>query len=298
MSGESSQEAEAILFADIVGSTSLYEKMGNAEAKAVVDLVLARISEVVSHHSGLIVKYIGDEAMARFQDPDKAFTAAIAMQEAMVNDIESRDLGLKVGMDYGPVIREGNDVFGNTVNVAARMASVAAGGQIITTQDLLDNVSEEHRELGRVFDRAPVRGKAEPIDLVTILWEDDVTTIGENISNQTREPRESPRDTLQLTADGDEYIVSAVGAFTLGRGMNCDLALPNVGLASRQHATIEFKRDSFVITDQSTNGTYVRTADGNLVYLRREEMQLLGQGVICLGSAFEESEDFHIYYRT
>lgn len=284
----------AILFSDIVGSTSLYEKLGNEEAKRVVDQALDTISEIIRDHEGSIVKYIGDEVMARFNDPDNACDAAVSMQE-FTRSPQSLGVRLKVGIDFGPVIDERNDVFGNTVNVAARMASIATAGQIIITQDMLDNLNPDNQAMGQVFDRAPVRGKAEPINIVTIVWEEDVTTIGD-VDQRVQSQAAASQETLELTVGGDQYIVSSLGSFTIGRGMHCDLALPQVGLASREHAVISFKRGKFVLADQSTNGTYVRTADGNLVYLRREEMQLWGEGIVCLGSEFEGDENHHIYY--
>ena len=290
------EQLEVILFADIVGSTSMYESLGNERAKEICDRVLDGISDIAESHGGEIIKYIGDEMMARFPDPDEACDAAIEMMEATGNERSGLGARIKIGMDYGPVIDSGNDVFGNTVNVAARMASAAKGGQIITTQDMLDALNEENRMMGQVFDRAPVRGKAEPVNLVTILWEDDVTTIGD--IDKVMQPAVNADDSIELNVDGDTYTVSAVGDFTIGRGLACDLAMPEVKLASRQHACIKFKRGKFVLEDLSTNGTYVRTADGNLVYLRREEMQLWGEGIICLGSEFESDENQHIYFRT
>lgn len=289
---------EVILFADIVGSTSLYEKLGNEEAKRIVDAVLNHLTDVTKQHGGSVVKYIGDEMMARFPDPNEACNAAIEMQEATASQGGPfKGAKIKIGMDYGPVIDDGADVFGNTVNVAARMASMATSGQIITTQDMHEALNPENHEMGQVFDRAPVRGKADPINLVMIIWEEeDVTTIGDVSDRLT--PQSSSDEVLTLTVGGDEYIVSSLGSFSIGRGMNCDLAMPQVGLASRQHAVINFKRGKFILEDQSTNGTFVRTGDGNLVYLRREEMQLWGEGVFCLGSEFEDDEGTHIYYST
>ena len=290
------EQLEVILFADIVGSTSMYESLGNERAKEICDRVLDGISDIAEAHGGEIIKYIGDVMMARFPDPDEACDAAIEMMEATANERTGLGAKIKVGMDYGPVIDQGDDVFGNTVNVAARMASAAKSGQIITTQDMLDALNEDNRMMGQVFDRAPVRGKAEPINLVTILWEDDVTTIGD--IDKVMQPEVNADDSLELTVGDDVYTVSAVGTFTIGRGLACDLAMPQVNLASREHAVIQFKRNKFVLADQSTNGTYVRTGDGNLVYLRREEMQLWGEGIICLGSEFEGDESQHIYFKT
>ncbi len=297
VSGDVGQKSNVILFADIVGSTSLYERTGNTEAKQVVDQVLARISAIAEKHYGEIIKYIGDEVLCRFDDPDEACNAAVEMQEATVDESAAQKrLKIKVGMDYGPVIVDANDVFGNTVNVAARMASIATAGQIIITQDMQDHLNPANQEMGHIFDRAPVRGKAQPINLISIVWEStkDVTKFagkGFTSSNAVSE-------NMTLSVGGDDYTISSVDTFVIGRGATCDLVIPRAALASREHAKIEFKRGKFVLVDQSTNGTYIRTGEGNLVYLRREEMQLWRQGVISLGSEFEDEEDCHIYYST
>ena len=297
VSGDIGQKSYVILFADIVGSTSLYDRVGNTEAKRIVDQVLARISAIAQKHCGEIIKYIGDEVLCRFNDPDAACDAAVEMQEATVDESAAQNkLKIKVGMDYGSVIVDANDVFGDTVNVAARMASIATAGQIIVTQDFQDHLNPENQKMGHIFDRAPVRGKAQPINLFSIVWEskEDFTTFaGKNFTSTN-----AVSEKMTLSVGGDDYTISSVDTFVIGRSATCDLAMPRVVLASREHAKIEFKRGKFVLVDQSTNGTYIKTGDGNLVYLRREEMQLWRQGVICLGSEFEDEEDCHIYYRT
>jgi len=296
-SADSTQESNVILFADVVGSTSLYETIGNVEAKHFVDQVLSQLSDIARKYDGEIIKYIGDEVLCRFNDPDKACNAAVEMQEATVSaDPAQKKLKIKVGMDYGPVIVDANDVFGNTVNVAARMASIATTGQIIITQNMQNHLSPLNQEKGQIIDRIPVHGKAEPIDLISVVWEsrDDVTkfaTRGFATSNAAAK-------TMTLSVGSDNLTIGSNDSFVIGRGSNCDLALTKSTLASRVHAKIVFKRGKFVLIDQSTNGTYVKTGSDDMLYLRREELQLLGHGVFCLGSEFEGEEDQFIYYST
>jgi len=293
----SNENCNAILFADIVGSTSLYETVGNLEAKQSVDQTLAQISAIAEKHDGEIIKYIGDEVLCRFSDPDKACNAAVEMQEATISEKPARKkLKIKVGMDYGPVIADADDVFGDTVNVAARMASIATAGQIIITQNMQDHLNPANQKKGRIFDRVPVRGKAEPINLISIVWEAqaDVT----KISTRSFGALKDAPETMTLSVGSDNRTVSSSAAFVMGRGSNCDLVLTGATLASRAHAKIVFKRGKFVLIDQSTNGTYVKAGSGEMLYLRREEMQLWGHGVICLGSEFEGDEDHFIFYST
>jgi len=296
-SASSNEVCNAILFADIVGSTSLYETIGDLEAKKSVDQTLTQISAVAEKHGGEIIKYIGDEVLCRFSDPDKACNAAVEMQEATISaEPAMKMLKIKVGMDYGPVIVDADDVFGDTVNVAARMASIATTGQIIITQNMQDHLNPANQKKGRIIDRVPVKGKAEPINLISIIWETqaDVT----KISTRSFGALNGAPETMTLSVGSDNRTVSSSAAFVMGRGSNCDLVLTNATLASRAHAKIVFKRGKFVLIDQSTNGTYVKTGSGEMLYLRREEMQLWGHGVICLGSEFEGDEDHFIFYST
>ena len=296
-SADSTQESNVILFADVVDSTRLYETIGNVEAKQIVEQALSRLSEIARKYGGEIVKYLGDEVLCRFGDPDKACSAAVEMQEATVsNDPAKKTLKIKVGMDYGPVIVEANDVFGDTVNVAARMASIATTGQIIITQNLQDHLSPLNQEKGQIIDRVPVRGKAAPIDLISVVWEsrDDVTKFA---TRGFTTPNSAP-ETMILSVGSDNLTIGSNDSFVIGRGANCNLAMTKATLASRVHAKIVFKRGKFVLIDQSTNGTYVKTGSDDMLYLRREELQLWGHGVISLGSEFEGEEDQLIYYST
>jgi adenylate cyclase len=296
-SADSTQESIVILFADVVDSTSLYETIGNVEAKQIVEQALSQLSEIAMKYDGEIVKYIGDEVLCRFGDPDKACNAAVEMQEATVsNDPAQKILKIKVGMDYGPVIVDGNDVFGDAVNVAARMASIATTGQIIITQNMQDHLSPLNQEKGQIIDRVPVRGKAAPIDLISVVWEsrDDVTKFA---TRGFTTPDSAP-ETMTLSVGSDNLTIGSNDSFVIGRGANCNLAMKKATLASRVHAKIVFKRGKFVLIDQSTNGTYVKTGSDDMLYLRREELQLWGHGVICLGSEFEGEEDQLIYYST
>ena len=137
----------AILFADVAGSTRLYETLGDNSALAAVDSVLRLVADAVIAQGGRVVKTIGDEIMAAFSTAEAACEAAMGMQRAVdaltaVNGPNgSSKLGIRIGFHFGPVIDDGKDCFGDTVNVAARMVGVAMEGQIITTGDALNVLS-------------------------------------------------------------------------------------------------------------------------------------------------------------
>ena len=111
------QDSFGIVFADIAGSTRLYELMGDAAALSVINTCMAAMGESVAAHRGEVVKTIGDEVMAAFPAPDATFSAAIDMRRRIMNlppiDAGGRQLRLRVriGLHFGPALRREGDYF-------------------------------------------------------------------------------------------------------------------------------------------------------------------------------------------
>ena len=279
----------AILFADISGSTRLYELLGDTGARVQIADCLRRLEEVVVEHGGKVVKTIGDEVMCTFPEVEPAVIAACGMQE-MFNDTrveEAEDgviaLSIRIGLHAGPTLVESSDVFGDAVNVAARMVAQAKVGQIITTRVVIDQLPSFLRGNTRLIDHAPVKGKKDTFELFEVMWQqDDVTRMSPDIVVK-------PSRRAQLTlrhAERTLVIDHARPQLVLGRSKTADVTVVE-SLASRLHARIEYRRGKFFLVDQSTNGTYVRS-EANEAFLRREEALLAGSGAISLGRPFAE----------
>src|SRR5919108_4425352 len=133
-------EQLAVLFADVCDSTTIYEAIGDDRALALITQVLARLNERTKANDGTVVKTLGDGLVCQFKDADAAFNAACGMQEAATALAEGAEpkLSIKVGFTYGPVVTEGGDVFGDTVNVCARLVALAGPQQVLTTQETVD----------------------------------------------------------------------------------------------------------------------------------------------------------------
>ena len=137
----------SIVFADISGSTRLYEVLGDAVARELVSECLGLMSEQIDKYSGTVIKTIGDEIMCTFPTADQATEASMGMQEGVTEDLPDRNpntpstLTIRVGLHHGSAILESGDVFGDAVNVAARMAGLAKGGQIITTKETAEQLT-------------------------------------------------------------------------------------------------------------------------------------------------------------
>ena len=171
----------AVMFADVCGSTRLYETRGDEKAQRIINECLEYMAQVVQARGGVVVKTIGDEIMARFPDADSAVKAAIEIQETTEGGraYDGERVSLRTGLHFGPAILDGSgDVFGDAVNIAARMAGIAKATQIITTGDTVALLSDEARAMAREFDRAMVKGKSEALRIYEVVWEqEDVTRI-------------------------------------------------------------------------------------------------------------------------
>ncbi len=272
----------AILFADVSGSTSLYEKLGDQRALAAVESVMAELRKSVTIQGGRVIKTIGDEVMAVLASADAAMQAACDMQNrvAAIPPVGDVRLAIRAGFHYGPAIEEGGDYFGDAVNTAARMAGLAKSGQIITSGATVGALSELLRESTRDLDELSVKGKQEEIRIFEVLWQDseDLTTMAARDA-----PFSAHEPTLSLNYR--EYTRSlgvAQPSATLGRDPMNELVVADK-MASRVHCKIEYRRGKFVLIDQSTNGTYVTVEGDAEIMLKREQLMLRGRGVISLG---------------
>lgn len=275
----------SILFADVAGSTRLYEKLGDAEAKRAIEHCLKRVALSVQAFQGRVVKTIGDAVLAVFPDAELCLQAACQMQQR-VSDLPAlagQSLAIRVGFHHGPVIDEGGDVFGDAVNIAARMGEIARPGQIIASTASVARLSALARQATREIDAIAVKGKSAPLRVCEVLWrgEGDLTLMA-------AEPVAAPIATarLILRIDGAEVALGdGWDQLLLGRDTACDLHLADP-MASRQHARIERRGEKFILADQSTNGTWLAFAGEKEIILRREEAILRGNGRISLGHPY------------
>lgn len=281
---EGNQEV-SIMFADIAGSTQLYERLGDQVARAAIADCIVLMSTQVQDSRGRIIKTIGDEIMCAFPQATDAVAAARAIQLAVSAQLFSGvSLKVRIGVHHGPVIEEGEDIFGDAVNVAARMAGIARGGQIIVTGECVSGLTSAQRSQARLVDQAPVKGKAEPVDVYEVVWEDEgVTHIMQAIDLDAAVAPDSGSITLCFGAS-EVSLSPGQSPLVIGRAPGCDLVISSA-MASRQHARIEYRRGKFILVDQSTNGTCVRLGDGQSVFLKREELPLWGVGKISPGES-------------
>ncbi|HXF67060.1 MAG TPA: adenylate/guanylate cyclase domain-containing protein [Burkholderiales bacterium] len=286
----------AVLFADVSDSTRLYDALGDTAAFGTVRGCLEQLRAVAQAFGGRVVKTIGDGAMCVFPSADAAAQAACEMQQCIARQPPAGDkakLSIRVGFHYGLVIEEGEDVFGDCVNVAARMSGIAAAGQVITTGETVAALSPHLREATRRLDALPVKGKGEEVDVHELMWHaaPDRTVIPGRVG-PVSVPSAGP--CIRLLHRGRE--LSFKGTVYLGRD-DSNTVIVSDPMASRRHAKIELRADKFVLVDQSTNGTFVRIGADPEIRLRREELILHGSGVIAFGHSVAETSAETIEFR-
>lgn len=277
-----------VLFADVAGSTKLYDTLGDKQAKHMVDECMDQMRAVVAQYQGRVIKTIGDEVMCVLPNADAGCLAAMDMQLRIMAlpVVAGIQRAIRVGWQFGPVIEENGDVFGDTVNLAARMASLAKAMQIITTRSSVEQLPALLRASSRKIAALSVKGKGDEVDVCEIIWQssDELTMTTPSI---TARPKDSK---LALRCAGVSLELDQPGAsILLGRDASCQMVVPD-RTASRQHARIEKRQGKFVLADQSTNGTFVAFANEPEITLRREEVMLRGSGRIAFGRSTHESE--------
>ncbi len=285
----------AILFADVCNSTGITERLGDVESRKLIAGILQDLGTVTDEYGGAVVKTIGDEIMSAFPSPFAGVSAAVGMQRVMNArpPVEGMATAVRIGLHWGPVVVEDDDVFGDVVNVAARVVALSAADQILTTEATVaaSEQSVPHRSLGV----HGVRGRDEQLHLCEVLWR------GETSQMTVMAPKleVGPRARLDITLGNQRHSLSsdAAGSLSIGRGAECDLVVPSAQ-ASRAHADIACRAGRFYLDDHSTNGTYLKPEGGREMFVHRDQVLLQGSGMVRLGEPVAVKGPLDIEYRT
>jgi len=279
----------AVLFADICDSTGLYHELGDATARNVVNACLSTVTGVVPRYEGRAVKTIGDEVLCVFPSTDLAVRAASEMQSLVASTRPgNHPVMIHIGLHYGPVLTENDDVFGEAVNVAAYLTAVATPEQILTTETTEKCLSAALKSCVRPVFRTLLKGSAQESTIYQVLWRIDAQhTTDVNVHSNKLIPADT--GSLLLTLAGQSVRLDQWRPVaSAGRAADCDLVVAN-RFASRRHLTVKLMRTNFYLIDHSINGTFVGLEGGEEIHVLRSELLLEGRGRIILGrSRIEE----------
>lgn len=278
-------QPRAVMFADVSGSSTLYKLLGNEGAKAKIDLTLATMIAETERHQGHLVKTIGDEIMVTFECVQQACLCAqqLQRQSGQVN----AQLPVRVGLAFGETLIEDEDVFGDIVNNAAWLTQVARAGQILISESLYQSLPLEMQMDCHEFDRVAFKGDDKKSVIYRMHWESQ-TQAHNATAVMTIDDITQTSDVVSITLEYGPHrhcILPQQTPFVLGRDSTRTNLRINHHLASREHCEVVFRRGKFVLIDHSTNGTYVSGHNQEEIYLRREELPLVGEGKISIGQS-------------
>jgi class 3 adenylate cyclase len=288
----------AILFADVVGSTQLYDEYGDAKASETVALCLDVMKDATHQFNGTVIKTIGDEVMSTFPTVDDAMGAASQMQ-ARISEENSGDgripVTIRIGCHFGPVVQERNDIFGAAVHTANRMTSQAKARQIVISGATVERMGDEWRAQTRQIDVATVRGRLDEVALFELVWQpEEATSMLPTIEWENRARGNASRVVLSFR-DQTVVVNDQRKNINLGRADDNDLVVKG-NLISRIHARVERRRGKFLLVDQSTNGTFLQNARGEETFVRRDSTELTGEGTIGLGRVAKPGTPLAIHF--
>lgn len=279
------EETVAVLIADVCGSTPLYESSGSLMAMDLIAECLDNIARIVNAEGGSVLRSKGDDVLCTFPNAASAVRAASTMMDEQAGS----PLEIHVGINYGPVIHDRGGIFGDTVNVASRMQALAKPGEIITTEAVFEQLPDSERRQIRLLDSQTVKGKSKPMNIYAVFKNDtQVTYYVSEDGKHTVHPKNvfkttGPKVTVTLEFGG-RTVTRKDGSpgIHIGRAGSCDLIIDEP-CVSRDHALLAVRRGKILLTDMSSTGTWVAQAGGDPILLRRDVMQLSGDGVISLG---------------
>lgn len=286
------------MFADVVGSTQLYDKFGDTKASETVALCLDVMKDATHQFKGTVIKTIGDEVMSTFKTVEEAMGAAVMMQKRISAESRQEDripVSIRIGCHFGPVVQEQNDIFGAAVHTANRMTSQAKARQIVISGGTVEQMDPELARQTRQIDVATVRGRIDEVALYEFLWNPEEATSMLPTIEWENQPRKASK--LKLTFRNQSVEVhDQRKSVNLGRADDNDLVIKG-NLISRIHAKVEMRRGKFLLIDQSTNGTFLQNVQGEEIFVRRDSTELHGEGLIGLGRVEEPGSSLAIHFK-
>ncbi len=276
----------AILYADVSGSTHIYEKYGDVIARQNIETCISVLSDVAASLDGDVVKTIGDEAMCKFPNAVKAAMAATAMHEALQLASEQGQFSIgevhvKIGWHYGAVRYRGKEIIGEAPIIAQQVIHLAKKDETLTSSQSVDALPEELKYDARFINSVEADAWDGELKIYGLPWEEkeEVTRISQLPSAE----EDADHKALLLDYGGIQIrLDSGHTHCRVGRGETNDLCVDGK-FTSKSHAEITFRHGVFHLRDNSTNGTAIYFANGRNIRLHREEELLTDHGTIYFG---------------
>jgi len=281
----------SILFADISDSSLMYAERGDTQAFKLTTACLDLMEEQVHLAGGRVIKRVGDAVLAVFDTTQAAVGAATGIQErldAPRSPLRAQGIHVRAGISRGRAVLAGDDVYGDVVNVAARLVARAGPDEIFLAQRAYEDLPGPLQQAARLIDQVVLRGRPSWVTVYEYVWKQEDATVP--VAVRLR----SMGSALHLAYGARVFVVNSEHPkLKIGRAPDNDLPVEG-DLVSRYHAEITLRGDKFFLADSSTNGTYLETASGQILRVSREDITLGDSGRILPGSETAVPIDFRV----
>ncbi len=279
-----------VLYADVSGSTRLYEKFGDTIACADIHTCLDIFSEVVVQNEGQKIKTIGDEIMCSFYKAENAAQAAIQMNQELrdaseMGRFQSGEVHIKIGWHYGSGVFRDDDIIGEAPLLAQQVIGMAKRDEILTTQKSIDELPAIIKCTAKFIDRIEAADGSGEIDVYALPWDDedsDATVVVSDTESHTLTGALVHSALLLHYKDQKIEMNQQLTHCHIGSGEDNELVVHGE-FTSRHHGEIYYRHGRFHLSDMSTNGTGIIHQGDDFVRLHREERMLTENGTICFG---------------
>ena len=289
-------QRRAVVFADLRGSTALYELLGNTDASQIVTETVDAVSRRVPATGGVVVKTLGDGLMAVFPTAAQAVEAADQMHEEIDIVMRRRDaltgftearLQLQVCIALGETVEVSGDYFGDAVNVAARLLDHAGDNETLVTADVLRALPLDSRDMFRSLDLVRLRGRVEPVE-VHLLSRRGMDTAPTLVGGGPLMGMAGPDAVILTWGNKVRRFTASDMPVVIGRAAASDMQVDDARV-SRSHCRIDLIGATLQLSDLSINGTFVRfTSEDEVLSLRRGSCTLHGSGEVGLSGSPED----------
>jgi len=294
-------ENVVVLFANISESSRLYERMGDEVATDVIKNCLSIMQQVTQEQMGDVINTIRDEVNCIFWDAISAVSAASSMNEAIDNYImEETDgqipVNLNIGIHSGLVQMEGNKIFGDTVNMVTQITQMAKPREILISEEVFKALDESLKPSAQQSTTKSVKPSATPLKLYEFVWEDFDTTVALD-RGKLSQLRQAPHTCLELKMRDQTFTVTGENPrLYMGRQSQNDIVVAEKSV-SRFHAFIELRDGQFVLSDNSSNGTFIYPNEARPYHVKQQEAYLEESGALCLGADSGADASHAVHYR-
>ena len=286
-----------VVFADLTGSTGVFEALGNAKATQAITRLTDWMGKVCTSRRGRVVKNLGDGVLMVFDHNPDAVETVTEMQRTHTERIKTwpdkLKMHLQVGLARGEVIEQAGDYFGDAVNVASRLSDLSGPDQILATDAVINGLPSDTLVRFRSLGAMDIRGRNEACMVYRVEWQNEVMsdlfTMPAGLMPAPFGKTVPQAGTIAMSwLDVAASFTSTQLPIHIGRVAETQFVV-NDPRVSRVHAKIIWRAGKFYLEDVSSYGTWVRFAGADaIVALRRQECVLLVGGEIALGAPFED----------